>query len=418
MADLRPFAALRPRADAAAEVACPPYDVVTRQEALEILARHPHSFMRVARPDVELPADLDRADPQIDAAGKRNLEALIAEGWLIKETTPCFYLYQQTLGQHVQLGLVAAGSLDEYERDLVKRHEKTRALELEGRTRHIEALQVNSGPIFLTYRAQPAIDALIARLRQRTPAYDFVADDGVRHCFWVIAEPESIVALQRAFAAVPACYIADGHHRTAAAAAVRQRRLAQGGASGPHGGDFFLGVFFPHDQMQILPYNRVVIDRGGRTVAALCAEIEAAGFELAKASSPLPEQATCFGMYADGQWYRLQARPGSYPTDDVVRSLDVSILQDNLLAPILGIKEPRTDPRLQFVGGIRGTAELERRADKQGGVAFTVFPVSIEQVMAIADAGEVMPPKSTWFEPKLRSGMAVRSLLDPLPPRV
>ncbi|MBK8481194.1 MAG: DUF1015 domain-containing protein [Proteobacteria bacterium] len=418
MADLRPFAALRPRADAAAEVACPPYDVVTRQEALDVLARNPHSFMRVARPDVELPAELDRFDPRIDQAGQRNLQALIEEGWLIKEAAPAFYLYELTFGHHVQIGVVAAGSLDEYENNQIKRHEKTRALELEGRTRHIEALQVNSGPIFITYRAQPAIDALVARLREGAPVYDYVLDDGVRHRFWVVADPAAVAGLQRAFDAVPACYIADGHHRTAAAAAVRQRRLAQGKASGPQGGDFFMGLFFPHDQMQILPYNRVVTDRGGRTAAALVAAIAAAGFEVAPAATPLPERATTFGMYCDGAWYRLRARPGSFPTDDVVRRLDVSILQDNLLAPILGISEPRTDARLQFVGGIRGSAELVRRADKNGGVAFTVFPVAIDEVMAVADAGEVMPPKSTWFEPKPRSGMAVRSLVDALPDRI
>jgi uncharacterized protein (DUF1015 family) len=412
MSELRAFRGIRPRPELAPAIAAPPYDVVDYDEGRAYVAGRPSSFLRVEKSEIELDRNLDSLDPAIFENGARNLRRLLAEGQLIRDPAPCYYLYQQRMGEHVQVGLVAGASVAEYQAGLIKKHEHTRADKEEERTRHVDHLGANTGPVFLTYRARPEVDALVDGVRARPPEVDFTAEDGVGHTLWVVADKGEVAALGRLFGAVPHLYVADGHHRSAAASRVqRLRRERNPRHTGSEAYNYFLVVVFPHDQMKIMEYNRVVVDLGRHRPDELrCAIAER--FELAETARPSPEQATEFGMFLEERWWRLRARPGTYPeaARDPVGSLDVAILQNNLLAPLLGIADPRTDKRIQFVGGIRGSGELEARARKHGGVAFALHPTSIEQLMAIADAGEVMPPKSTWFEPKLRSGMVVHSI--------
>jgi uncharacterized protein (DUF1015 family) len=411
-------------------VASFPYDVISSEEARELARGNPYSFLHVCKPEIDLDPSVPVHDDRVYAKGRENLRRLIAEGTLARDERPCLYVYRQRMGGHVQAGLVGLCSVREYEAGLIKRHEHTRKDKEDDRTRHVAEQDANAEPVFLAYRARAEIDALVAAVLARPAAYDFVAGDGIGHALWVVADPGEIAALSRAFAAVPCLYVADGHHRTAAAVrhgqAVRALRVgadaagAAGGASAsgnaaglidpdrePH--EFFMAVVFPHDQLQILDYNRVVKDLNGLSVERFLAR---AGerFEVAPAEAARPGGPARFGMFLDGRWHRLTARPGACPAGDPVRGLDVSILQDNLLAPVLGVADPRTDQRIDFVGGIRGTAELEKRCRSGWAVAFALHPTSLDQLMRVADAGEVMPPKSTWFEPKLRSGLTVRLL--------
>ena len=416
MSDIRPFRGIRPRPDLAAAIAAPPYDVVDFDEAVAYVADKPHSFLRIEKSEIQLAKGLETLDPRIFEQGRRTLEAWLAEGALVRDPAPSFYLYRQRMGEHVQTGVVAGASVAEYQRDLIKKHEHTRKDKEDERTTHVDVLSANTGPVFLTYRARPQVDAFVRRVCERAPDVDLVSEDGIGHTLWVVARPEEVAELRGLFGAVPHLYVADGHHRSAAASRVQQlRRARDPKPTGEAGYDFFLTVIFPHDQMKIMEYNRVVNDLNGLSAEAFLKKVEEK-FELADAgparagAPPAPERPRSYGMYLGGRWRRLTAKPGTFPEGDPVRSRDVAILQDNLLGPVLGITDPRTDKRIQFVGGIRGTAELERRARDKGGVAFAMYPTSIEQLMAIADANEVMPPKSTWFEPKLRSGMVVRSL--------
>jgi len=412
MSEVKPFRGLRPRPDQAAAIAAPPYDVVDYDEGRAYVEKRPHSFLRVEKSEIELPKSLDPLDPSIFENGKKNLGRLLAEGLMIRDPRPCFYLYQQRMGDHVQVGLVAGASVAEYQSGLIKKHEHTRADKEEERTRHVDLVGANTGPVFLTYRARPEIDRFVNAVRARRPEVDFVAEDGIGHVLWVVDEPTEVQKLQGLFADVPHLYVADGHHRSAAASRVQQSRKQRNpGHRGDEPYNHFLTVIFPHDQMKIMEYNRVVLDLHGRSPETLRQEISKS-FEVTEAAQARPERPRSFGMFLDGRWYRLTAREGSFPERDPVQSLDVAILQTNLLQPLLGIENPRTDKRIHFVGGIRGTEELERRARKVSGVAFALYPTSILQLMTIADAGEVMPPKSTWFEPKLRSGMVVRSIDD------
>jgi uncharacterized protein (DUF1015 family) len=415
MSDIRPFRGIRPRPDVASQVAAPPYDVVDYDEARAYVAERPHSFLRVEKSEIELDRSLDPLDPKIFGNGAKNLGRLQEEGLMLRDETPCFYLYQQRMGDHVQVGVVAGASVPEYQRDLIKKHEHTRADKEEERTRHVDQVGANTGPVFLTYHARPEIDAFAEQVRGRDPEVDFVSEDSIGHTLWVIADSGEVDELRRLFAEVPHLYVADGHHRSAAASRVQtSRREKNPQHDGEEPYNHFLTVIFPHDQMKIMEYNRVVLDLHGQSPGEL-KEAVSSSFDLSEipaGENPSPPGPTMFGMFLEGSWYRLKAREGTYPAGDPVDSLDVAILQNNLLAPILGIGDPRTDKRIQFVGGIRGTEELERRAKKHGGVAFAMYPTSIVQLMAIADAGKVMPPKSTWFEPKLRSGMVVRSIND------
>ena len=413
MARIEPFRAWRPRAGMAEKVASPPYDVLSSDEARRMAGDNPVSFLHVVKPEIDLPPGTDQYAAEVYAKGAANLRALIDDGVLVREEAPALYLYRQVMGDHAQTGVVAGASVDEYEADLIKKHENTRRVKEDDRTRHIEATGANTGPVFLTYVARPEIDALVARLCEAEPEYDFTAPDGIRHTLWAVVEHADRDALVTAFEAVPVLYVADGHHRSASGVRVRaQRRAANPAHTGNEPYNFFLSVIFPHDQMLIMDYNRVVRDLAGLDRDAFLAR---AGerFTVTPASSGKPGAARQVGMYMDGAWYRLEARDGTFPADDPVRSLDVAILQENLLAPVLGIGDPRSDERIDFVGGIRGLEELERRVDSgDWAVAFALYPTSIEQLFAVADAGKVMPPKSTWFEPKLRSGLIVRSLDD------
>jgi uncharacterized protein (DUF1015 family) len=413
MARLRPFRAWRPRPELAAQVASPPYDVLSSDEARRMADGNPLSFLHVGKPEIDLPPGTDVYSTAVYEKGAVNLRRLIEKGVLVREPAPALYLYRQRMGDHVQTGLVGGASVDEYESGLIKKHEHTRMVKEDDRTRHIDALEAQTGPVFLTYKARPEIDAIVSHLSTAPPTYDFVAPDGIQHVMWVIGDPAERDRLIAAFAPVPEMYVADGHHRSAAATRVRaQRRQANPGHTGEEGYNFFLAVIFPHDQMQILDYNRVLKDLNGREPEAFLAQLRTS-FELTPVASGRPGRQRCFGMYLAGKWYRLTAKAGTYPTDDPVQSLDVAILQDNLLGPVFGIGDPRKDERIDFVGGIRGLGELERLVDSgRFAVAFAVHPTSIEQLFAVADAGRVMPPKSTWFEPKLRDGLIIRPLED------
>jgi len=413
MARLKPFRSWRPRADVCAKVASPPYDVLSSDEAREMAAGNPLSFLHVVKPEIDLEPGVDPYSPEVYATGAANLRRLMEEGVLVRDASPSLYLYRQRMGDHVQTGLVAGASVDEYEADLIKKHEHTRPKKEDDRTRHIDALNANTGPVFLTYKAKPEIDELVERLTARVPEYDFVAADGIQHVLWVVADPDDREALVAAFAAVPVLYVADGHHRSAAGTRIRAlRRDANPNHTGDEHYNYFLAVIFPDNQMKILDYNRVVRDLNGLGEEAFLALV-GDRFEVEPATDGRPGGARSFGMYLGGTWYRLRASIADIPVGDPVKSLDVAILQDNLLAPILGIGDPRFDERIDFVGGIRGLGELEKMVDSgRFAVAFALHPTSIEQLFAVADAGLVMPPKSTWFEPKLRSGLIVRPLSD------
>ncbi len=412
MSIIQPFRGIRPRPDMAAAIAAPPYDVVDYEEARQYVADRPHSFLRVEKSEIELDKGLDPLDKKIFESGAKNLENLLNQGLMIRDASPCLYIYQQRMGDHVQVGMVAGASVEEYQRDLIKKHEHTRADKEEERTRHVDCIGANTGPVFLTYRAVSEIDDLINQIRLRPPEVDFVAEDQIAHTLWVVGDDAECKKLISLFAQIPHLYVADGHHRSAAASRVQKtRKAANKQHTGKEAYNFFLTVIFPHNQMKIMEYNRVVLDLNRHTPEALRAAISDK-FELEPTDTAKPAQPKSFGMFLEGRWYSLKAKAGTFAEKDPVNSLDVAILQNNLLEPLLGIQNPRTDKRIQFVGGIRGTKELEHRAGKFGGVAFAMYPTSIEQLMAIADAGKVMPPKSTWFEPKLRSGMVVKSIDD------
>jgi uncharacterized protein (DUF1015 family) len=401
MATLAPFRALRPPATLAARVAAPPYDVVSTREARALAAGNAESYLHVSRPEIDLPEGTDEHAPEVYAQGATNLSLFRERGVLRPDPEPRVYVYAQRMGEHEQAGLVACASVDEYDRGLVKKHENTRADKEDDRVRHVEALSAHDEPVFLTYRARPAIDAAVAEVRKGAPEYDLVTPDGVGHRLWVVP-PAAGAALCAQFREVPALYVADGHHRSAAASRVHAARRGQ---PGEHG--VFLAVVFPHDQMQILAYNRLVRDPRRRSTEALLAELRRV-MDVEPAASPRPDAPRSFGVYLGGRWWRARVRPGSVEAADPVAALDCSICQDQLLAPLFGIRDPRTSSDVDFVGGIRGAAELERRVNEEGwSLALHLFPTRMEQLMAVSDAGKLMPPKSTWFEPKLRSGLFV-----------
>ena len=414
MSEIKAFQGIRPIPDKVSQIASPPYDVLSSAEAADMARSNPVSFLRVVKPEITLADGIDPYDDAVYAAGKTNLQRLIDDGLMKQDAVPCLYLYRQVMNingkDHVQTGLVAGVSVEEYEKGLIKKHEFTRVAKEADRTRHVETLNAQTGPVFLTYRAQAEIDTLVASLSQNAPIYDFTADDGIRHTFWVVEDGSNIDQLTNAFADVPCLYVADGHHRSASACTVgKKRRDSNPNHDGSEPYNHFLAVIFPHDQMMILDYNRLLFDLNGLSSEEFLGQVEKQ-FTVEKTDTKKPDAVHVFGMFLDNQWYRLTAKDGTFDANDPVTGLDVAILQNNLLSPILGIGDPRTDERIDFVGGIRGPEELERRVNAEGAVAFTLFPTPIEQLMAIADAGEVMPPKSTWFEPKLRSGMVIKPL--------
>ncbi len=410
---IKPFNALRPRPELASRVAAPPYDVLNREEAFAMAAGNPLSFLRINKPEIDVDPTIDAFDPRVYQRGAENLQRFIAEGILQRDSRSTFYVYKQVMGSHEQIGLVAAASVAAYEQGLIKKHEFTRPDKEDDRVNHIHTLGAQVGPVFLTYRAQPQIDALISGIVTQPPEYDFVSDDGNRHVLWVVQDDATVQQLQAQFDAVDCLYVADGHHRSAAAQRVKDlRRQATAAPTGEESWNYFSAVIFPHNQMQILDYNRVVKDLNGLDDEEFLARLQLcfkARFSREGAVKPRKEHE--FSMYLGGQWYVLEALEGLWDEKDPVKRLDVSILQNNLLSPLLGIDDPRRDKRIDFVGGIRGLRALEQRVDSgECRVAFALYPTSIESLMAIADAGEVMPPKSTWFEPKLKSGLFVHVL--------
>ncbi|HHO68000.1 MAG TPA: DUF1015 domain-containing protein [Gammaproteobacteria bacterium] len=408
MSLIRPFRGLRPVPERAADVVAPPYDVLSSEEARERAAGRPWSFLHISKAEIDLPPGTDPYDPAVYAKAAENLHKMVEAGILRRDAQPRYYVYRLTMGDHVQTGIVAAASVADYDSNRIRKHEFTRPAKEDDRVRQIEALNAQTGPVLLAYRADPEIDALIESATGKAPEYELEADDGVGHTFWVLDDPAVIERLTAGFDAMPAIYIADGHHRSAAAS-----RVAAKLGRGPDAmSSYFLSVIFPHDQMKILDYNRVVKDLNGLSADEFLKRAGEA-FGVTREDAPVsPRQAGEFGLYLDGHWYRLAIDPARIP-DDPVRRLDVSLLADNLLEPVLGISDPRTDPRIDFVGGIRGLGELEKRVDSgEMAAAFSMHPTSMDDLMAVADANEVMPPKSTWFEPKLADGLVSHVLDD------
>ena len=415
MAVIRPFHAVRPTPELAHLVAALPYDVMNTEEAREMVKGNPHSFLRIDRGEVELDPGIDVHDPKVYAHAKEKFDGMRADGRFVTEETACLYLYRLIREGRAQTGLAATVSVAEYENNIIKKHELTRADKEQDRIDHVNTLNAQTGPIFLTYRDNEKAAALIADIQARTaPMYDFVAEDGVAHTVWKIDGEADIETLKAVFGEIPNLYIADGHHRNASAARVaKMRREANPDHRGDEGYNFYLAVLFPDSQLEIMDYNRVVRDLNGRTQKEFLTELEKIFHILpAKDSDEAkPKAPATFGMYLGGKWYTLIMK--EKPEGDCVERLDVSILQSNVLIPVLGIGDVRTDKRIDFVGGIRGLGELERRVDSgEMAVAFAMYPTSLAELMEIADEGRIMPPKSTWFEPKLRSGLLMHLLDD------
>jgi uncharacterized protein (DUF1015 family) len=398
MASIKPFAALRPKPELASQICELPYDVLSSDEARAQVAGKPLSFFHVSKPEVDLPPATNQYAPEVYAKGAENLRKLITQGALVQDSKPCFYLYRQIMGKHSQTGIVAVASCDEYLRGIIKKHELTRPDKEDDRVRHIETLNSQTGPVFLACRSGD-FDQLIAQKTTSTPEIDFTGRDGVRHSSWTISSVEDIRLIEQTFAGIPRLYIADGHHRSAAAGRVFQSRKGAGGSG------WFLTVIFPHQQLQILPYNRVLKDLNGFSPEQFLKKLEAV-FTISTSASPVPKQKHELGFYFQGRWQTLAFRDNLRHTANPLEKLDVELLQKHVLAPVLGIDDPRTSKRIQFVGGIRGTAELEKLVNSgEYACAFSMFPTSMDDLMTVADADEIMPPKSTWFEPKLRDGM-------------
>jgi uncharacterized protein (DUF1015 family) len=411
MATIKPFTALRPKPELAARICELPYDVMSSEEARQIAADNPLSFLHVSKPEIDLAPSTNPYAPEVYAKGKESFQRLIDNRALTQDPQPAFYLYRQVMGQHSQVGLVAAASCEEYLKGVIKKHELTRPDKEDDRVRHMEALNSQTGPVFLVYRANAAIEDFVAKAIAAPPSVDFTATDGVRHSAWVISDNRDIRFIEAEFQQIPFLYIADGHHRTAAAARVYQALNQELGP--PRGGDksaFFLSVIFPHTQLQILPYNRVLKDLNGLTPQQALEKLDGV-FIIKNGGAAMPARKHELGLYFGGKWHTLNFRPRFATTTDPIEKLDVTLLQKYVLDPIFGIADPRTSKRINFVGGIRGTAELEKLINSgEYACAFSMFPTSIEDLMNIADAGGLMPPKSTWFEPKLRDGMFCRLL--------
>jgi uncharacterized protein (DUF1015 family) len=399
MATIKPLAALRPKPELASQICELPYDVLSADEARGLAAGNPLSFFHVSRPEADLPPDMDSHAPKVYAKGADNFQKLIHDGALVQDAQPCFYLYRQIMGNHSQTGIVAAASCEEYLRGVIKKHELTRVDKEDDRVRHIEALNAQTGPVFLAHRAGDALDKLTAGKVSGKPDVDFTAADGVRHTSWTISNAGEIKFIEQVFGGVGELYIADGHHRSAAAARVFQNRRGAGGSGS------FLAVIFPHDRVQILSYNRVLKDLNGWAPEQLL-EVLTGVFAFAPVGDSTPASRHELGLYLQNKWHTLVFKQRLLKTDDPLGKLDVELLQKHVLAPVFGIENPRTSDRIHFVGGIRGTAELEKLVDSgKFACAFSMFPTGMDDLMAVADAGEIMPPKSTWFEPKLRDGM-------------
>ncbi|WP_434511141.1 DUF1015 domain-containing protein [Desulfitobacterium sp. AusDCA] len=411
MAVIRPFNALRPREDVAGRVAALPYDVYNREEALAEVLKEPLSFLRIDRAETQLPEDVSPYDDQVYQKAREILRQMIQDGIFIKEGKNCYYVYELTMNGRSQTGLVGCAAIDDYLNNVIKKHEKTREDKEVDRITHVDACNAQTGPIFLAYRSQETINNVINRVKKEKPLYDFTAPDGIKHAVWKVDGAQDIETIAAGFKNIESIYIADGHHRAASAVKVGlKRRAANPGYTGEEEFNFFLSVLFPHDQLMILDYNRVVKDLNGYTKEEFLNEVaQSFAIEEIGAEPYKPAQKATFGMYLEGVWYKLTAKEEIRSTDPV-EGLDVSLLQNNLLTTVLNIKDIRTDKRIDFVGGIRGLKELEKRANSDMKLAFSMYPTSINELFDVSDAGKLMPPKSTWFEPKLRSGLFIHEL--------
>jgi uncharacterized protein (DUF1015 family) len=410
---IRPFSGLRPAPGRAAEVIAPPYDVLSSAEARALAAGKPWSFLHISKPEIDLPAGTNPYSPPVYAKAAENLDLMIRQGILVRDPAPCYYVYRLVMGRHVQTGLVAAASVPDYDLNRIRKHEHTQADKETDRVRQIDALNAQTGPVMVGYPNAPAVDDILARCSAGAPDADATADGGVRHSLWVVRDAGVQARLTQAFDAMPAIYIADGHHRSAAASRVAAaRRAANPRHTGAESYNYFLTVIFPHHQMQILDYNRVVADLNGMDVAEFLERLRKS-FSVDRSPAPVkPARAGEFGLYVAGRWHRLAIRPDLVPAHDPVARHDATLLTDHLLGPVLGIKDLRRDKRIDYVGGIRGLGELEKRVNSgEMAAAFSLRPTSMEELMAVAEAGKVMPTKSTWFEPKLADGL-VSHVLD------
>lgn len=410
MAIIKPFKALRPQAQLAKQIASKPYDVLNSQEAKVETQGNPNSFLHITKSEIDLPESVDIHDMQVYEKAKENLEAFVKRDLLFREAKECYYIYQLIMNGRSQTGLVGVSSVDDYENDIIKKHEFTRPEKEQDRINHIKTTGAQTGNVFLAYRSHEGIDALIEKWKTtKSPVYDFTADDNIQHTIWIVNDEKAVEEIAGLFEKeVPCTYIADGHHRAASAAKVRKAI----GSDAKEGANYFLTTLFPSNQLYIMDYNRLAKDLNGLSAAAFLKRLEEK-FEVAPAPGQVhPAGLHEFGMYLAGTWYKLTSKPGTY-TEDPIGILDVSVLQNNVLDELLGISDPRTDKRIDFVGGIRGLGELEKRVNGgEWAVAFSLYPVSIDQLFAIADTGNVMPPKSTWFEPKLRDGLLTHLIYE------
>ncbi|OOZ40649.1 hypothetical protein BOW53_06895 [Solemya pervernicosa gill symbiont] len=413
MSLIRPFTGLRPVPERAADVAAPPYDVLNTAEARERVVGKPLSFLHISKPEIDLPEGTDPFDASVYAKGAENLQRLISDGVLIRDDSPCYYLYQLEMDGHIQTGLVAAASVEAYDENRIRKHEFTRPEKEDDRVRQVDALNAQTGPVFLVHKYQAEVETMVREATAGEPLYNLTADDGIRHTLWVMDDAAKTARLTELFDAMPCIYVADGHHRSAAASRVcASRKTDNSNHSGEESYNYFLTVIFPDNEMQILDYNRVVADMNGldrETFLSKAAESFTVTAETGQVKPGKPQE---FGMYLQEQWYRLTINSDLVPANDPVGQLDVSLLQNNLIEPLLGISDPRRDKRIDFVGGIRGMDGLEKRVDSgEMTLAFSLFATGMADLMAVADANEVMPPKSTWFEPKLADGL-VSHVLD------
>ena len=411
MSDIRPFCAVRPNETFASKIAALPYDVYTRKEAKKEVEKNPLSFLKIDRPETMFPDEMDMYAPKVYQKARKVLEAMIEKGEFIQDETPCYYLYELTRNGHRQTGIVACASIDDYFNGTIKKHENTREEKEQDRIRHVDTLDTQTGPIFLAYRFDAVLKEIIEETKRKTPVYDFISEDKITHRVWVIDESEMMERIQQCFVKINKIYIADGHHRAASAIKVGcKRRKEHPGYTGEEEFNYFLCTLFAEEELEILDYNRVVKDLNGLSEIEFLEKIkESFEVEEAEESPYAPKQKKEFGMYLGKKWYKLQIKKAQI-SDDVVESLDVSILQNKLLKPILGIKEPGKDNRIIFVGGIRGLKELEHCVENGFQVAFSMYPTSMQELFSVADAGRLMPPKSTWFEPKLRSGLFLHKI--------
>lgn len=416
MAEIRPFCAVRPRRDLASRIAALPYDVYSRREAAAIVKENPRSFLKIDRAEVQLGDEVDTYDPRVYRKAADTLWQMLEQGELVQDKEPCLYLYELTMEGRTQTGVCCCTAVREYENGRIRRHENTRKEKEEDRVCHVETCRAQTGPIFLACRDRDGrLAGIQEKEKQAEPLYDFTAEDGVRHRLWKIGSSERIERIRAVFGDIPALYIADGHHRAASAVRVAEKFRAQQSSAVPTGleqpgeAEYVLSVIFPADQLKILDYNRWVADLNGRSPAGFLEELGRKFLITPVSENIRPEKKGDYSMYLDGRWYRLRERNPRISRDPV-KLLDVSVLQEQILDPVLGIKDPKTDSRIRFVGGIRGTDALEKMVAGQGGVAFALYPTSIEELFAVADQGRLMPPKSTWFEPKLRSGLLIHRI--------